>query len=85
MPTPDIIRNLGMRFHDYRMRTNLTQKEVSEAATLNKTTLSKLESGNVFDISFNTLLRLLRAVGLSDNWDARSRRCPSRHISTTTI
>lgn len=69
LPTPDVIRNLGMRFRDYRLRMNLTQKEISEAAAISKTTLSKFESGNVSDISLGTLLRLLKAIGLSENWN----------------
>ncbi|MCM1111081.1 MAG: helix-turn-helix transcriptional regulator [Clostridium sp.] len=48
----------------------MTRKEVSEAAAVGMTTLYKFESGNMTDISFDTLLRLLRATGLFDNWDA---------------
>ena len=59
-----------MRFRDYRMRLRMTRKEVSEAAGIGMTTLYKFESGNMTDISFSTLLRLLRAVGLGGNWDA---------------
>ena len=70
MATPDVLRNLGMRFRDYRMRLRMTRKEVSEAAGIGMTTLYKFESGNMTDISFSTLLRLLRSVGLGGNWDA---------------
>ena len=28
--TPELVRRLGERFKDYRMRCNLTQKEVAE-------------------------------------------------------
>ena len=59
-----------MRFRDYRMRLRMTRKEVSEAAGIGMTTLYKFESGNMTDISFSTLLRLLRSVGLGGNWDA---------------
>lgn len=70
LATPDVLRNLGMRFRDYRMRLRMTRKEVSEAAGIGMTTLYKFESGNMTDISFSTLLRLLRSVGLGGNWDA---------------
>ena len=70
LATPDVLRNLGNRFRDYRMRLRMTRKEVSEAAGIGMTTLYKFESGNMTDISFSTLLRLLRAVGLGGNWDA---------------
>lgn len=70
LSTPDVIRNLGMRFRDYRMRMQMTRKEISEAAAIGMTTLYKFESGNMTDISFDTLLRLLRAIGLYENWNA---------------
>lgn len=47
----------------------MTRKEVSEAASVGLTTLYKFESGNMTDISFSTLLRLLKAIGLVENWD----------------
>ena len=70
LSTTDIIRNLGMRYRDYRLRMHLTQKEIAVAAAISKTTLYKFESGNMTDISFGTLQRLLRAIGLSENWNA---------------
>ena len=70
LPTPDIIRNLGLRFRDYRMRLMMTRKEVSVAARVGMTTLYKFESGNMTDISFGTMIRLLRAIGMVENWDA---------------
>ncbi len=70
LATLDVIRNLGMRFRDYRMRMQMTRKEISEAAAIGMTTLYKFESGNMTDISFDTLLRLLRAIGLYENWNA---------------
>lgn len=70
LATPDVIRNLGLRFRDYRMRMQMTRQEISEAAAIGMTTLYKFESGNMTDISFDTLLRLLRAIGLYENWNA---------------
>lgn len=70
MATPDVIRILGARFRDYRMRLRLTRKEVSELAGIGMTTLYKFESGNMTDISFGTLMRLMRAIGLFENWEA---------------
>lgn len=69
LATPDVVRNLGMRFRDYRLRLRMTRKEVSEVASVGLTTLYKFESGNMTDISFSTLLRLLKAIGLVENWD----------------
>ena len=70
LPTADIIRNLGLRFRDYRMRLMMTRKEVSVAARVGMTTLYKFESGNMTDISFGTVIRLLRAIGMVEKWDA---------------
>lgn len=69
LPTSDVVRNLGVRFRDYRLRLRMTRKEVSEAASVGMTTLYKFESGNMADISFGVLLRLLKVVGLCDTWD----------------
>lgn len=70
LATPDVIRNLGMRFRDYRLRLRMTRKEVSEAASIGMTTLYRFESGNMTDISFSTLYRLLRVIGLATSWES---------------
>lgn len=66
----DILMTLGQRFRDYRMRLRMTRKEVSEASAIGMTTLYKFESGKMSDISFGTLLRLLKTIGLGGNWEA---------------
>lgn len=70
LATPDVIRNLGMRFRDYRLQLRMTRKEVSEAAAIGMTTLYRFESGNMSDISFSTLYRLLRVIGLATSWES---------------
>ena len=65
----EIIRNLGIRFRDYRLRLNMTRKEVSEEAGVGLTTIYKFETVNMKDVSFITLLRLLRAIGERENWE----------------
>lgn len=70
LSTPEVIRNLGIRFREYRLRMRMTRKEVSEAAAIGMTTLYKFESGKMTDISFSTLLRLLRIIGLTTNWES---------------
>ena len=65
----DIIGNLGLRFRDYRLRLRMTRKEVAEVTSIGMTTLYKFESGNMTDISFSTLMRLLKVLGLDENWD----------------
>lgn len=43
--TPELVRLLGVRFKEYRMRCNLTQKEVAELTGLGLTTIHKFENG----------------------------------------
>ena len=76
LATPDVIRNLGLRFRDYRLRLRMTRKEVSEAASIGMTTLYKFESGNMTDISFSTLFRLLKVIGLGENWETLLPKLP---------
>ena len=42
---PELIRMLGTRFKDYRLRSNMTQKDVAEQAGITITTIHKFENG----------------------------------------
>ncbi len=66
---PEILGILGARLRDYRMRLNMTRKQLSEAAGVGMTTLYKLETGNMADISFSVLLKLMRSLGIEEGWD----------------
>lgn len=68
MSPGEVMRTLGQRFRDYRMRMDFTRKEVAEQTGLSMTTLYKLETGNLTDMSMGTMLKLLRVVGLYENW-----------------
>ena len=70
MSTPEIVQELGTRFREYRLRCKLTRKEVSEISGIGMTTLYRFETGNIYDMSMSTLLRLLRAVGMFESWDS---------------
>ena len=61
--TPELVRLLGVRFKEYRMRCNLTQKEVAELSGIGLTTIHKFESGNAGNISLSTFILLLKVVG----------------------
>lgn len=61
--TPELVRLLGARFKEYRMRCNLTQKEVAELSGIGLTTIHKFESGNAGNISLSTFILLLKVVG----------------------
>lgn len=66
---PELVRLLGSRFKEYRMRANLTQKEVAEQAGLTVTTIYKFESGVATNVSLGTFLLLLKAIGHIDALD----------------
>ncbi|MCF0183458.1 MAG: helix-turn-helix domain-containing protein [Bacteroidaceae bacterium] len=59
---PELVRMLGQRFKDYRLRCNLTQRDVAEQAGLGLTTIHKFENGTAGNISLATFLLLLKVV-----------------------
>lgn len=61
--TPELVRLLGVRFKEYRMRCNLTQKEVAKLTGLGLTTIHKFENGTAGNLSLYTFLLLLKVVG----------------------
>lgn len=60
---PELVRLLGSRFKEYRMRANMTQKEVAEQSGLTVTTIHKFESGAASNLSLGTFLLLMKAIG----------------------
>ena len=60
---PELVRLLGQRFKDYRLRCNLTQKDVAEQTGLGLTTIHKFENGTAGNVSLATFLLLLKTVG----------------------
>lgn len=69
LSNPQVVQNLGQRFRDYRIHLRMTRKEVAERAGVGMTTLYKFETGNMKDLTFDTMLRLLRAIGLGTTWE----------------
>ena len=63
---PELIRMLGTRFKDYRLRSNMTQKEVSEQTGITITTIHKFENGTSGNLSFGTFILLMKAIGRLD-------------------
>ncbi len=66
---PELVRILGMRLREYRMRVGLTQKELSEKAAVTVTTIHKIESGAINNMSLGTFLLLLKAIGILEDID----------------
>ncbi len=64
--TPELVRLLGERFKEYRMRCNLTQKEVAEQSGIGLTTIHKFENGTAGNVSLSTFILLLKVVGRID-------------------
>ena len=67
--TPELVRLLGERFKEYRMRCNLTQKEVSQLSGIGLTTIYKFENGTAGNLSLSTFILLLKVVGQVDALD----------------
>ena len=67
--TPEIVRMLGARFKEYRLRCNLTQKDVAEQAGIGLTTIYKFENGTAGNISLSTFIALLKVVGQINSID----------------
>lgn len=67
--TPELVRMLGARFKDYRMRMNLTQNEVSARSGIGVTTIRKFECGTARNLSLGTFILLLKVVGCIDSLD----------------
>ena len=67
--TPELVRLLGNRFKEYRMRCNLTQKEVAELSVIGLTTIHKFENGTAGNLSLSTFILLLKVVGQIDALD----------------
>ena len=66
---PELVKLLGARFKDYRLRSNMTQKEVSEQSGITITTIHKFENGTSGNVSLGTFLLLLKAIGQIDALD----------------
>jgi transcriptional regulator with XRE-family HTH domain len=54
---PELVKLLGARFKDYRLRSNMTQKEVSEQSGITITTIHKFENGSSGNLSTSDFSR----------------------------
>ncbi len=59
-----ILRDLGQRLRQARLRSNLSQQQLADRAGLNRTTVSEYERGS--SASTLTLVQVLRALGMLD-------------------
>jgi len=66
---PEIIKLLGARFKEYRLRSDMTQKDVSEQSGITINTIHKFENGVTGNMSLSTFLLLMKAIGQIDGLD----------------
>lgn len=66
---PELVQMLGVRFRDYRLRTEMTQKDVSEQSGITVNTIHKFENGKATNISIGTFLLLMKAIGCINQLD----------------
>lgn len=65
--TVEIIQFLGTQFREYRLRLNMTQKEVSNRSGISILTINKFENGTIGKMSFATFIALIKALGYANN------------------
>lgn len=66
---PEIVKMLGNRFRDYRLRSQMTQKDVAEQSGITINTIHKFENGLTGNMSLGTFLSLMKAIGQIDTLD----------------
>lgn len=73
---PETIKLLGARFKEYRLRSDMTQKDVSEQSGITINTIHKFENGVSGNISLNTFLLLMKAIGQIEGLDGMMPELP---------
>ena len=66
---PELVKLLGTRFKDYRLRSRMTQKDVAEQSGITVNTIHKFENGATGNMSLGTFLSLMKAIGQIDALD----------------
>jgi transcriptional regulator with XRE-family HTH domain len=66
---PELVKVLGVRFKDYRLRAQLTQKDVAELTGLTVPTIQRFENGLSGNITLGTFLLLMKAIGCINGLD----------------
>lgn len=67
--TKEIIRNAGIRFRKYRIWAGMTQNELALRAGISLSTVRGFETGRSANISLDTFLKIISAIGLQSNLD----------------
>lgn len=64
LPDPIISERIGCRLKQTRLKQNITQQSLAEAAGVSLSSLKKIEKGEIG--SLDSLLRVMRTLGLLD-------------------
>lgn len=60
-----ILKEIGLRIKEYRIRQSLQQKELAESSGVSLDTIVRLENGR--NVSFERLLCVLRSLDMLEN------------------
>ena len=66
---PELISLLGQRFKDYRLRSEMTQKDVAEQSGITINPIHKFENGKAGNMSLGTFLLLMKSIGCIQQLD----------------
>ena len=66
---PELISLHGQRFKDYRLRSEMTQKDVAEQSGITINTIHKFENGKAGNMSLGTFLLLMKSIGCIQQLD----------------
>lgn len=67
--TPQLVKMLGERFKNYRIRLGMTQQDIAENTGLCIATIHKFEAGTAYNVSLATLFRLLKSIEYTEGLD----------------
>jgi len=66
---PELVKELGARFKEYRLMVRMTQKEVSQQSGVSIFTIRAFETQRATNITLTTFYALIRAIGFLEEAD----------------
>ena len=69
MTSRDILLVFGGRIREYRIRLNMTQRELADISGLSVPTIHRFENGSSLNISLSVFILLVKSLGLVDRLD----------------
>jgi transcriptional regulator with XRE-family HTH domain len=67
-PIPEIEAEIGRRLESIRLAENISQSSLADEAGVSRRTITRLENGG--GISVETLIRIMRALGIANRLEA---------------